>query len=113
MAGGQVGRGGIHSHLPLPGVACLRVRPPAPGVLPCLFCARCCTLAVLCCLHACVLCRRACVPCMGVHGCAWVWPPQEEKYEDIAKLAVRDKMKSRERFLNPRGFVPSSPARMR
>jgi len=38
---------------------------------------------------------------------------QGEKYEDMAKLAVRDKLKSRERFIEPRGFVPSSPARQR
>ena len=38
---------------------------------------------------------------------------QGEKYEDVAKLAVREKLKSREKFINPRGFVPSSPSRQR
>lgn len=38
---------------------------------------------------------------------------QGEPYVDLAKLATRDKLKSRERFVEPKGFIPSSPARQR
>lgn len=36
-----------------------------------------------------------------------------EKYTDLAKIKTRERLASRERFVEPKGFVPSSPARQR
>ncbi len=47
----------------------------------------------------------------SINSISWLFVPQGDSIESMDKLNAHEKLKSREKFLVPYGFKPSSPAK--